>query len=161
MPRSLKGRSKRFARRLTGISTPFGGVSWNPPDDERDVIRRLFIFLEDRRVLFNPFHLEIQYQVDQSLKDIRTHLIDTLMELKEDSKAVGSLKAMAAACRQYFDGSVSYHTHLEDHMLWHDGFLIALGEVRAVFGIHIALLASRYNLSVKGDLISVLPAEAE
>jgi hypothetical protein len=43
-----------LARRITGFSTPFFGVSWNPPAAERDTVRGFLTFLEDRRVLFNP-----------------------------------------------------------------------------------------------------------
>jgi hypothetical protein len=47
---TLKG--KQIAKRLTGISTPIGGISWTPPVDERDVAKKLLVFLEDRRALF-------------------------------------------------------------------------------------------------------------
>jgi hypothetical protein len=40
-----------IANRLTGISTPFGGASWQPADMEIAAARRVIAFLEDRRVL--------------------------------------------------------------------------------------------------------------
>jgi hypothetical protein len=36
----------------------------------------------------------------------------------------------------------------------------ALGELRGVFGIHIARLAAAHGLGVEGDLASILPADA-
>jgi len=51
-------RPSEIAKRLTGISTPFGGVSWVAPEAEVAVARRVIRFLEDRRVLYNPSELE-------------------------------------------------------------------------------------------------------
>jgi len=39
-----------IANRLTGISTPFGGASWQPAEMEIAAARRVITFLEDRRV---------------------------------------------------------------------------------------------------------------
>jgi len=43
-----------IANRLTGISTPLGGVSWQSSDLEVSAARRVIAFLEDRRVLYAP-----------------------------------------------------------------------------------------------------------
>lgn len=37
-----------IANRLTGISTPFGGASWQPAEREIAAARRIIVFLEDR-----------------------------------------------------------------------------------------------------------------
>jgi len=60
-----KGRiaAKSLAHRLTGFSLPFFGVQWTPPADEREIVRGLLTALEDRRVLFVPYHLEVVSQV--------------------------------------------------------------------------------------------------
>jgi hypothetical protein len=41
-----------IANRLTGISTPLGGVSWQSSDLEVSAARRVIAFLEERRVLY-------------------------------------------------------------------------------------------------------------
>ena len=46
-----------IANRLTGISTPLVGVSWQPTDLEVSAARRVIAFLEDRRVLYAPDEL--------------------------------------------------------------------------------------------------------
>lgn len=38
-------------------------------------------------------------------------------------------------------------------------FLDALGQLRGVFGVHVAMIATRYDLDVQGDLQSILPPE--
>ena len=195
--------------RLTGFSTPFFGVSWKPPEPQREVVRRLLSFLEDRRVLFNPYFLEVEWQVEQSVIEIRRRLTETLDELSENSPAEASVRAMRAACRRFLDEPhldaphlgmdigkpirrmfvVPTHTHenkthkpkrgpgnrekathedvgdLEDALTGQrsghpdgSGFLIALGELRATFGTHIAFLAAQYGIDIEGDLASVLPA---
>jgi hypothetical protein len=60
-----------LARRITGFSTPFFGVQWTPPANERDTVREFVTFLEDRRVLFTPYELEVEGQVERSVHAIR------------------------------------------------------------------------------------------
>ena len=60
-----------IANRLTGISTPLGGVSWQSSDLEMSAARRVIAFLEDRRVLYAPE--EIGYSaIALSLQPIQT-----------------------------------------------------------------------------------------
>ena len=42
-------RFSEILNRLTGISCPVFGISWNPVDTERSIARRIIIFLEPRR----------------------------------------------------------------------------------------------------------------
>src|SRR5437879_1509797 len=92
-----------LARRITGFSTPIIGISWNPPAAERDTVRAFLNFLEDRRVLFNPFHLEVEYQVQQSVQQIRAECTKAIGSLPDDSAAVAPLRGLRAACRRFLD----------------------------------------------------------
>lgn len=65
---------KELASRVTGVSIPIFGVSWNPPESERQVVRETFIFLEDRRALYNDFAHEITEEVADSVLAIRAEL---------------------------------------------------------------------------------------
>ena len=161
MPRTPRVRFKTLIGRLTGFSTPFFGVSWEPPKSERDVIRQLVNFLEDRRVLFNPFMLEVEWQVVDSVAEIRGHLTEALDELGENSPGIAPVKAMRAACRRFLDEPHPDLPHIGQRWGHPDGngFFVALGELRATFGTHLAFLAAQYGIDVEGDLASVLPAE--
>jgi hypothetical protein len=53
--------------RITGFSTPVFGMSWEPPEFERDIIRKFLVSLEDRRVLYNPVHLVEFQEIKKSL----------------------------------------------------------------------------------------------
>jgi hypothetical protein len=62
---------KGIASRITGFSIPVFGISWNPPEPEAAIARKVLAFLEDRRVLFNPYHREIADQCVQFVLDVR------------------------------------------------------------------------------------------
>ena len=51
-------RFREIMNRLTGISCPIFGVSWNPAETDISIARRVIIFLEPRRVLYEAFHYE-------------------------------------------------------------------------------------------------------
>jgi hypothetical protein len=54
------------ARRITGIRTPFGGISWSDlGPGESQTVRQYLVSLEDRRVLYNPMTLEVAEQVER------------------------------------------------------------------------------------------------
>lgn len=144
-------RFKELASRITGVSIPIFGVSWNPPELEREVVRQTFIFLEDRRVLYNNFAWEVEHEVAESVLAIRTELTESLKRLSETSETVASLKAMRAGCRKFLD-SVRRHG---DRF----GFLSELGRLRATIGIQVAYLAVKYGIDIDGELAQVIPPE--
>jgi hypothetical protein len=92
-----------LAKRITGVSLPLFGVSWNPPIPERDIVRVVFVFLEDRRALYNPFDFEDFHHVAQSVFAIREEMTAALKSLPESSEAGSSLRAIRAACREFLD----------------------------------------------------------
>ena len=67
-------RFSEVARRLTGISTPIFGVSWEPGEADTAVARRILAFLADRQVLFSPYALELPEHCVQSVIEIRYFL---------------------------------------------------------------------------------------
>ena len=101
--RSKKIVFNKIAHRLTGIPTPIFGVSWNPPPDRRDIVRRLVAFLEDRRVLYQPYQLEQGPWVSDSVLEIRRELTDILKVAPEDRELIDPLLAVRAACRKYLN----------------------------------------------------------
>jgi hypothetical protein len=74
-----------------------------------------------------------------------------------------SLRAMRAACRKFLEGTddpdgiiVRYGGHPGHWGSWRFGG--ALGELRGVFGIHIARIAAQNGLDIEDDLGRILPA---
>ena len=146
---------KKIALSLTGISTPVFGVSWNPPQLERDIVRKLIVFLEDRRALFNPFDIEMPEYVDRSIIEVRHELTATLRTLDENSDISTHLRAMRTACRKFLNQIIpeDRHRYGRDQA----EFFAALGELRAIFGIHIAQLCVKYGIDIERELASILP----
>jgi hypothetical protein len=71
-----------IANRLTGISTPFGGASWQPAELEIEGARRVLVFLEDRRVLYDPCEMEVPDHCVRSVIEIRHCLTEELGKLE-------------------------------------------------------------------------------
>lgn len=92
-----------IANRLTGISTPFGGASWQPAEMEIAAGHRVIAFLEDRRVLYEPTEMEVPSHCVHSVIEIRHHLSDELGKLDSGSELTASLRAMRAACRKFLE----------------------------------------------------------
>jgi len=150
--------------RLTGISCPVFGVSWTPPASEREAAKRVVAFLEDRRVLYNPSELEVPEHCVQSVIEIRHHLTSELQPLDTQDEMAKHLRSMRAACRKFLD-TVQADDRYDIVRFGNSGghyaswvFMSALGELRGVFGVHLAQLAAAYGLDMEDDLASILPA---
>jgi hypothetical protein len=149
-------------RRITGISTPIFGISWEPTDSERAIARKVVAYLEDRRVLFTPFELEDPNHCVQSILQIRKFLTERLGELDSHDELRSALGGMRAACRKFLDaaGGSPRRARPRDPWHWHPfEFNTALGELRGVFGIQLARILALHGLDVEDDLATVLPAE--
>ena len=70
-------------RRLTGISCPIFGVSWNPGEAKVKTARRVLAYLEDRRVLYARWNVEVPDHCVDSILDIRRSLTDELRQLDD------------------------------------------------------------------------------
>ena len=152
--------------RITGFSVPVFGVQWSPTETERSVARRILAFLEDRRVLYVPSEMEQPHQCVESVLRIREFLTAELGSLDSKTSIAQSLRALRAACRKFHDtvnvekGAIIRHGAEYGHYAsWL--FNGALGELRGVFGVHIATLAASYGLDVEGELASILPATGD
>jgi hypothetical protein len=154
------------ARRLTGISCPIYGVSWNPGTAEVVYARKVITYLEDRRVLYAPWDVEVPGHCVESILDIRRFLTAELGQLDDkDDSIAPHLRAMRAACRQFLttastlDGGHGVRPWMGGFNGWR--FNDALGELRGVFGIHVGQLATKFGLDIEDDLATILPAPAD
>ena len=159
---------------MTGFSTPFFGVSWNPPTSDREVARRVLAFLEDRRVLYSPYEVELAEHCVMSVIDIRRFLTDVIGHGGGVDELSTARRAMRGVCREFLtelqiqvdDRSRlvdsrgrwfrGYQNGLQDFMLNQ-----ALGRLRGVFGMYVAQVAVAYDIDIEDGLASILPAGAE
>jgi hypothetical protein len=151
-----------IASRLTGLSSPIFGVSWNPPEPERAVARRVLTFLEDRRVLYVDSEMEIPSHCVESILYIREYLTDEIGRLTGGGELVSSLRALRAACRKFLEGVdderheiIRFGGSPGHYASW--TFNGALGALRGVFGLHAARLAAAYGIDVEDQLASIFP----
>ena len=155
-----------IANRLTGISTPLGGVSWQPSELASSAARRVVAFLEDRRVLYAPDEMEDTSHCVHSVIEIRHFLTEELGKIEVGSEFTASLRAMRAACRKFLDrvgaGGNEVNLYARHRGHWASWtFYGALGEMRGTFGIHLARIAAQLKLDVEDNLASILPARDE
>jgi hypothetical protein len=147
---------KKTVKHITGISTPFVGISWDLSNTEKEIIRNLFIFLENRRVLFNPYELEDPRWVVKSIIQIRAYLTKVLQQLDDSSNLNNYIKPMRASCRKFLDkhSKPKFNGFIERAEIF-----AGLGEVRAMFGSYLKDLCKRFNIDVEKDLASIFPIE--
>lgn len=154
---------REIASRLTGFSIPVLGASWNPPEAEVTVVRRIVAFLEDRRVLYVPHAVETPAHCLESVMEIRRFLTSELGKLGAKSDLKTPLRSMRAASRKFLDATQRRPEIVEfgmDHGHWASWeFGIALGELRGIFGLWLGVLASRYRVDVEDELAVILPAK--
>ena len=161
-------RFSEVARRLTGVSCPIFGLTWDPGQAKVAYARRVLAFLEDRRVLYAPWNVEVPEHCVESVLEIRRFLTDQIGQLDDgDDDVAPHLRAMRASCRQFLDvvnalregpGGLPY-----PFMVGTPGWMFndALGELRAVFGIHVAQLSAKFGVDVEDDLAAILPPEVD
>lgn len=160
-------RFSEIASRLTGVSSPVFGVSWTPPEAEVTAARRVLSFLEDRRVLYEPTTMGIPDHCISSVIEIRRFLTSEIGHLEYGDELTKNLRAMRAACRKFLDqiqalGDREIYLpspigNMGSYSAW--VFCGALGEMRGVFGLHVAMIAVRNGLDVESELATILPTE--
>ncbi len=143
--------------RLTGFSIPIFGISWQPDESEINIAKRIIVELEDRRILYSPYELEVPRYCINSILDIRKILTSEISKLKQNSELYNNLQLLRAACRKFLDDIHQIEREIDHYSVNGWIFLSAIGELRGVFGIGIAKIAVSYGLNITGDLVKILP----
>jgi hypothetical protein len=135
-----------------GISTPIFGfsVNWNPSESAKNIAREVIIFLESRRVLYNPYNLEDDRHCISSAIEMRNFLTDRITKTSSDDLE-RHLRAMRSACIKFVQWLVQ---HPRNKQFLGEG----LGELGATFGLHIGILAAQYGIDIEDDLATILPS---
>jgi len=158
---------KQIAARLTGFSTPIFGVSWTPPQADRDVAAKIITFLEDRRALYEPPERDISEHLITSILRTREFLTDVLGSGGIAAELSEPVREMRKACREFLDSArirpaetdrlvVADDTGNERRYIGPAGTQ-ALIALRETFGIQVGLIAVRYGLSVEEQFADLIP----
>jgi hypothetical protein len=167
MPKTPRG----LRARLTGLSIgPIGGLQWDLPErhpDEETVAEALITYLETRRALYVDFDVEVYDQVVGSVLAIRDRLVEDLQKVPRDSTLARRLRGMETECRSFLSttrrGDVDFPMWFgrdwPPHRRGPGGqeFFTALGGLRRMFGVYIALIANDHQIRVSDDLATILP----
>jgi hypothetical protein len=148
---------KMILKNITGISTPFFGIQWNPPVVESDVAREVIVFLEDRRVLYGPEQQEGASYCRQSVELIRELLTEKMPQLSSNGEINRLLRALRTQCRKFCDeiGSPSFPSlapPVQKSILKRE-----LEKLRLVAGRVVGALSVSYGIDVEDDLASIIP----
>lgn len=124
---------------------------------DRVVARHVLTDLENRRVLYHPWSMEAEDQCVGSVLEMRRMLTERIGELDQDSPLAPLLRQIRAACRRFLDDADGPGTRPHFPVPLDGDFWSALGELRAITGLCVATIASRYDLDVEPELAVYLP----
>jgi hypothetical protein len=125
------------------------GWEWVPTDAE--IVRRLLVFLADRRALAYDHHREDVDRVVESILGVRKELTKTLQELAPGSGASHSVRELRDACVRFLDRTKDARGGMFDQT-----FVDALEDLRSVFVDHVRILADGYKITIDGPLAEAL-----
>jgi hypothetical protein len=145
--------------RPTGLSLPPGfGVQWEFTESDKQIARTAIIFLENRRLLFGRRHMEDELDCVRSAIEIRNRLTELIPSARDGGGVEQSLRGIRAACIQFVNQAGPEARNFRSP---YGGFPLpfgqALGELRTLVGIQLALLVDRYKFEVEEDLLSIFP----
>jgi hypothetical protein len=150
-------------RRITGVATPWGGISWEVVDSDADIVRRVFNFLEDRRVLYQPFSAQLFDHAGLSVRDTREMLTRELdanpgAELKKYLQNIRS--ELRRFNTQLDEIENSGRAAGEPWEVVRERQVLALGDMRGRVNSSLAVLAKNYCVELDEDLAAALePAD--
>lgn len=148
---------KSILGRINGVSTPIFGISWNPENTEKDMVRNLIIFLEDRRVLLYEEEREGADHCRVSVEKIRETITEFLQEFHTDESLVKQVRKFRTACRKFCDKVGAIDFSQEPQPVQRSILNTELSALRKVAGITVGSLAISYGLDVEDELAAIIP----
>jgi hypothetical protein len=145
------------------LSLPFPSIElgWEPSNKavDKDVLRELFIFLNDRRaLLYSPVGRPVHHfgYVRQSVQEIREELVSVRKRLRGDD-AEQFVDLMAKACRSYLSAAEEIEATGQDLAAYN--FEPALRELREFFREAAKHFRNKWNLDEAQQLVKEMYAE--
>ena len=134
--------------KITGIDTPFGGVSWEYTETSKNGIQELFYYLETKRILINPVEMEIKSWCVQSAIEMKREIASVLSKYKFNSDTICNL--FLDSLSSVKNSGIIYKNSSGD---WEDAtFSRAMKQFRKVFKENILLLSQAYDIPFPNDI---------
>jgi len=153
-----KPKGKTLASRLSGVSCPIAGVTWNPSHEDRARVQELLEYLESRRGFHRPFNAETVQFLISLIREIDGRLKDEIEKSHRPTPLKESLIGMQAACERFLERTMRTQGMAYKLEVY---YATCLGELRSILGLHIARLACAYDIEVPSELLAIIPRESE
>lgn len=88
---------------ISGVSTPFGGVSWNKKITAKDRFEYLLLYFESKRILTNPSYMELKDECISSVLEIRRTIVDMAKDVTFSDKDLDIIRKLINACNDYLN----------------------------------------------------------
>lgn len=142
---------KIYFSKLSGISTPWLGLEWEPPTNERKVITGLMAELIDRRMLYHTGCGVARKDMIDSSEKIRVDVTQAVKLLDWESKARPYLDSIVSACHE-FQTFLEANFNPDGYGGPEEDFYMAIGELRGSVGFALVELCKMYKIPVEGNL---------
>jgi len=147
---------------IANVANVFESPQWASSD--RDYAVEILKELENRRVLYNDYALEIPREVVDSVLAMREVFHQKLLEVRDEGGLANHLRSMRAACRKFLDAVGDGPHRIVIQNSFQGGpdswkFFTALGELRAAIGLTLSLLMAAYGLTCEAQLTRILPGD--
>jgi hypothetical protein len=155
---------KKIRETLNSINgIQIGGISWDVKALDITKAHKLFVFLEDKRVLYSEEDWEFMPQVIQSVANIREYLVNNiLMETGSDSLLYESTKELRNACVEFLDMTNKLERSNDGRPDWKESnyrlMRIVLGRIRRRFGKELGKISIHYKVDVEENLARIIPS---
>lgn len=137
------------------------------PESAVVIAKRVITFLEDRRVLYDPYNVQVAEFCVASVDKMRQFLTEQLFTSSLPDDLKNNMRAMRSACRKFMQKVVIPPTGSRPEYGFYDPqytpvLTEALGELRATFGRHVEILVAQYHITdIDEGLASTLPTHHE
>ena len=143
--------------KLTGVSSPFGGISWEYSESEKECIKKLFVFLESKRLLVNPISMEIPDECAQSALEIKHFIVELMVKYSFSARTEKNLNSMIGGCNEYLDGLTNkkqnHIIYKNGHGDWYDAdFSLIMKKIRSLFRENIEILSQNYEITFNKNI---------
>lgn len=153
---------KKIVEHLKGVAILGTGANWYPPETNYTKAKRTIRFLEDKRVLYNPYSLECIKECVDSVWEIREFLNKEMQDKDISDHLCNYLADMRSSCLKFLDRCchiedvpfyfLEIHKSPSNPILNH-----SLEKLRNEFGCILSKMTVDYKIEIMGELVSILP----
>ena len=141
---------------VNGISLPFGGVSWSKSLTAKEMFSHLLLYLESKRILVNPAHMEYKEWCIKSVLEIKETLVDITKDMSFKDNELCIIREMIDACNTYLDVVTPLNLNgiiYKNGDNWCDlSFDSAMKKFRASFKEQIKTIEQKYKLKFNKEI---------